>query len=162
MLVLSRRIDQTVIMGENLYSVTVVDVRHDRARLGFDCPPDVAVYRKELFDAIVSDIRGGGTVPAQRPRAASSHGMLALSRHVDESIIIIPYAELVRFADAARRGQPYTMTTVEVMLVEIRSGDTCRIGITAPKSLAVHRKEVADDIKRGVPQNKSDHPVHRQ
>lgn len=36
---------------------------------------------------------------------------------------------------------------VEVTVIEIR-GDRCRIGITAPRTTSVHRKEVADAIRR--------------
>jgi carbon storage regulator len=36
---------------------------------------------------------------------------------------------------------------IEVVIVDIR-GDKVRLGITAPKEVAVHRKEVYDQIKR--------------
>ena len=36
---------------------------------------------------------------------------------------------------------------IEVVVVDIR-GDKVRLGITAPKSITVHRKEVYDQIKR--------------
>ncbi len=36
---------------------------------------------------------------------------------------------------------------IEVVVVDIR-GDKVRLGITAPKSISVHRKEVYDQIKR--------------
>jgi carbon storage regulator len=36
---------------------------------------------------------------------------------------------------------------IEVVVVDIR-GDKVRLGITAPKDISVHRKEVYDQIKR--------------
>lgn len=36
---------------------------------------------------------------------------------------------------------------VEIMIVDIR-GDKVRLGITAPKSIPVHRKEIYDAIQR--------------
>jgi carbon storage regulator len=36
---------------------------------------------------------------------------------------------------------------VEITVVDVR-GDKVRLGITAPKDIAVHRKEVYDAIKR--------------
>jgi carbon storage regulator CsrA len=40
---------------------------------------------------------------------------------------------------------------IEVTLVDIRNKSTlARIGITAPKSIAVHRKEIYDNIKREI------------
>ncbi len=51
MLVLSRRRDESIIIGEDI-QVTVVDIRGDKVRLGIDAPSAVCVHRKELRDAI--------------------------------------------------------------------------------------------------------------
>jgi carbon storage regulator len=56
--------------------------------------------------------------------------MLVLSRQRDESITI---------------GDGDTL--VEVMIVDVR-GDKVRLGITAPKNIPVHRREIYDAIKR--------------
>ena len=53
--------------------------------------------------------------------------MLVLSRQKDESIII--------------------GDDVEVTIVDVR-GDKVRLGITAPKTISVHRKEVYEAIQR--------------
>jgi carbon storage regulator len=53
--------------------------------------------------------------------------MLVLSRQKDESIVI--------------------GDDVEVTIVDVR-GDKVRLGITAPKSISVHRKEVYEAIQR--------------
>ena len=53
--------------------------------------------------------------------------MLVLSRQKDESIII--------------------GDDVEVTIVDVR-GDKVRLGITAPKHISVHRKEVYEAIQR--------------
>jgi carbon storage regulator len=53
--------------------------------------------------------------------------MLVLSRQKDESIMI--------------------GDDVEVTIVDVR-GDKVRLGITAPKSIPVHRREVYEAIKR--------------
>jgi carbon storage regulator len=53
--------------------------------------------------------------------------MLVLSRQKDESIMI---------------GE-----NVEITIVDVR-GDKVRLGITAPKEIPVHRREVFDAIKR--------------
>lgn len=51
MLVLSRSEDQTIMIGDNI-EVTVVDIRPDEVRIGINAPPDIAVHRKEVYDAI--------------------------------------------------------------------------------------------------------------
>ena len=54
--------------------------------------------------------------------------MLVLTRRINESIVI--------------------NDDVSVLVVEVR-GDRVRLGIEAPKNVAVHRKEVYDVIRNG-------------
>ena len=51
MLVLSRRKDESIVIGDNIH-VTIVDIRGDTVRLGITAPKSVLVYRKEIFEAI--------------------------------------------------------------------------------------------------------------
>lgn len=51
MLVLSRRIGESVVIGTDVV-VTVLEVRGDIIRLGIDAPREVAVHRQEVFEAI--------------------------------------------------------------------------------------------------------------
>lgn len=51
MLVLSRRKDESIVIGDNIH-VTVVDIRGDAVRLGITAPKDIPVYRKEIYEAI--------------------------------------------------------------------------------------------------------------
>ncbi len=51
MLVLSRQLDETIMIGAQI-EVTVVDVRGDKVRLGINAPRNVQVHRKEVFEAI--------------------------------------------------------------------------------------------------------------
>lgn len=50
MLVLSRRKNETIVIGDNI-EVTLLDVRGDRVRLGIVAPPEVRVMRQELLRA---------------------------------------------------------------------------------------------------------------
>jgi carbon storage regulator len=58
MLVLSRHRNESVMVGNNV-KITVVDIRGDKVRLGFEAPPDVHVHRQEVFDAIERNIAAG-------------------------------------------------------------------------------------------------------
>ena len=49
MLVLSRKIDETILIGPDI-EVRVVDVRGDKVRLGITAPVRVNIVRKELVD----------------------------------------------------------------------------------------------------------------
>jgi carbon storage regulator len=51
MLVLSRKIGERIVIGDNV-TVVVVDVRGDKIRLGIEAPKDVIVHRQEVYDAI--------------------------------------------------------------------------------------------------------------
>ena len=51
MLVLSRKKNESIVINDNIV-VTVVDVRGDKVRLGFDAPKDVPIHRREVYDAI--------------------------------------------------------------------------------------------------------------
>jgi carbon storage regulator CsrA len=50
-LVLTRRRDESVMIGDDV-EVTVIDIRGDKVRLGVNSPRGMAVYRKEVFEAI--------------------------------------------------------------------------------------------------------------
>ena len=51
MLVLSRRRDESIMIGDSV-KVTIVDVRGDRVKLGIDAPKSIPVHREEIYDAI--------------------------------------------------------------------------------------------------------------
>lgn len=51
MLVLSRKIDQSIIIGDNI-EVQVTRIDGDVVKLGIQAPRSVSVHRKEVFEAI--------------------------------------------------------------------------------------------------------------
>jgi carbon storage regulator len=51
MLVVTRKENQSIIIGDNIV-VTVVAVRGDKVRLGIKAPRSVTVHRAEVLDAI--------------------------------------------------------------------------------------------------------------
>ena len=51
MLVLSRQRDESIIIGDNI-TVTIVDIRGEKVRLGIDAPTEVPVHRREVHEAI--------------------------------------------------------------------------------------------------------------
>ena len=54
MLVLSRRKDETIMIGDDI-EITIVDVRGDTVRMGIKAPRSVSVHRKEIYDAIQAE-----------------------------------------------------------------------------------------------------------
>ncbi len=64
MLVLSRQRDESIMIGDNV-QITIVDIRGDKVRLGIVAPAEVAVHRKEIFDAIQRENRKAAGVTAE-------------------------------------------------------------------------------------------------
>jgi len=58
MLVLSRKKNESIIIRDDIV-VTVVEVRGDKVRLGIDAPREVAVHRREIYEAIKESERVG-------------------------------------------------------------------------------------------------------
>jgi len=51
MLVLSRRVGESVVVGDDV-TITVLDVRGDVIRIGIDAPRSVSVHRAELLQEL--------------------------------------------------------------------------------------------------------------
>jgi carbon storage regulator len=62
MLVLSRRANQSIVIGSDVV-VTVLEVRGDHVRLGIDAPRTVTVHREEVYAEIQRENRSAATVP---------------------------------------------------------------------------------------------------
>ncbi len=54
MLILSRKRDEQIVIADNIV-ITVVDIRGDTVRLGFEAPRDVPIHRQEVFEQIQHD-----------------------------------------------------------------------------------------------------------
>lgn len=51
MLVLSRRIEESIVIGEDI-TITVLAVEGDKVKLGIAAPREIAVLRQELWQAL--------------------------------------------------------------------------------------------------------------
>ncbi len=52
MLTLTRRLDETIVIGDgkDKIEITVREIRRNQVRLGVEAPQHVKIFRKELFD----------------------------------------------------------------------------------------------------------------
>jgi carbon storage regulator len=61
MLVLSRRANQSIVIGSDIV-VTVLEVRGDHVRLGIQAPRTVTVHREEVFAEIQRENRSAAAM----------------------------------------------------------------------------------------------------
>ncbi|MBQ7753988.1 MAG: carbon storage regulator CsrA [Treponema sp.] len=54
MLILSRKIDEKIKIGDNI-TITLIDVHGDQVKIGVEAPKNVKVFRQEVFDAIQNE-----------------------------------------------------------------------------------------------------------
>lgn len=62
MLILTRRVAESLVIGDKV-TVTVLDIKGDRVRIGVNAPRDVIVNREEIFEKT----RRGHQMPRVRP-----------------------------------------------------------------------------------------------
>ncbi len=51
MLVLARKINQSIILNDNI-ELVVLDIQGEQVKLGIKAPRDIKIYRKEIYEAI--------------------------------------------------------------------------------------------------------------
>ena len=54
MLVLSRKVNEEVIIGDNI-SIKIISIQNGIVKLGFEAPQDKVILRGELKDAIIGE-----------------------------------------------------------------------------------------------------------
>ncbi len=60
MLILTRRIGETLIIGDDV-NITVLGVKGNQVRLGINAPKDVSVHREEIYLRIQQEKEGTAT-----------------------------------------------------------------------------------------------------
>lgn len=61
MLVLTRKVHQSIIIGDEI-EVVILEVRGEQVRLGIRAPRNVAVHRKEIFNQIQEETQSASAV----------------------------------------------------------------------------------------------------
>lgn len=64
MLVLTRKRDESIIIGDNI-RVTVVEVRGDQVKLGIEAPRAIPVHREEVYKEIQAENRRAAALSAE-------------------------------------------------------------------------------------------------
>ncbi|HEY8312731.1 MAG TPA: carbon storage regulator CsrA [Candidatus Baltobacteraceae bacterium] len=64
MLVLSRKVNQSIMVGDNV-RVVVVAVDRDQVKLGIEAPREIAVHRSEIYEEIQRSNRTAAGAPPE-------------------------------------------------------------------------------------------------
>lgn len=64
MLVLSRQLDESIMIGDDIV-ITVVDIRGDKVRLGIAAPGQIPVHRQEVYESIQRETMEAAYIEAQ-------------------------------------------------------------------------------------------------
>ena len=125
-LVLTRHLGESIMIGQDI-EIEVVGLRSGTAKIKIMAPRSVAVHRREVFDDIRENPRtiARPDRPEEPATPGKPRGGLVLTRSEFQSIMI--------------------GDDIEIAVVEVRP-TACKLKIAAPRSVAVHRREVFDQI----------------
>lgn len=65
MLILSRKKNESLVINHNI-TVSVVEIRGDKVRLGVTCPKEMSLHRQEVYDAVYRE-QPGTPLPTLAP-----------------------------------------------------------------------------------------------
>ncbi|MFQ5769470.1 MAG: carbon storage regulator CsrA [bacterium] len=56
MLVLTRKLGETIVIGDNIV-IKVVDIHGKQIRLGIEAPTEISIYRGEIYERILAEAK---------------------------------------------------------------------------------------------------------
>jgi carbon storage regulator len=74
-LVLSRKLNQSIMVGDDV-RIVVVAVDRDQVKLGIEAPRDISVHRSEIYEEIQRSNQAAAAVPAPKPEAGVGRATL--------------------------------------------------------------------------------------
>jgi carbon storage regulator len=89
MLVLSRKCEQSLLLGDNIV-VTVLGIEGDRVKLGIEAPRSVAVLRQEVYQQVRSS-NTSAAAPHARPQIQTIAAALRnreIEQHIQQEGIV--------------------------------------------------------------------------
>jgi carbon storage regulator len=63
MLILTRKVGEKLVIGDDVVTVAVLGVKGNQVRIGIAAPPEVQVHREEIYQRILKE-REDGTILA--------------------------------------------------------------------------------------------------
>ncbi len=79
MLVLSRKVNQSIMIGDDIRLV-VVAVDRDQVKIGIEAPRSVSIHRSEIYEEIQRTNRAAAAPPAAAGRPGTARGAVLRPR----------------------------------------------------------------------------------
>ena len=77
MLILSRKIDEKIQIGDNI-TLTIIDIHGEQVKIGVEAPKNIKVFRQEVFEAIQKENKAAAV--EQNNDEAGINAVSALSK----------------------------------------------------------------------------------
>jgi carbon storage regulator len=74
-LVLSRKLNQSIMVGDDV-RIVVVAVDRDQVKLGIEAPRDISVHRSEIYEEIQRSNQAAAAVPALQQESGAGRATL--------------------------------------------------------------------------------------
>ena len=65
MLILSRKVDEQIKIGENI-TITIIEVRGDQVKVGVEAPKSVKVFRQKVYNEIQKENRAAASADTSK------------------------------------------------------------------------------------------------
>jgi carbon storage regulator len=73
MLILTRKVGEMIRIGDQV-TIRVLEVRGSQVRLGMDAPPDVRIFREEVYRALQETPAAESQPPGERTNSERTNG----------------------------------------------------------------------------------------
>jgi carbon storage regulator len=88
MLLISRKKDESLVINDDI-TVTIIEIRGDKVRLGLQVPKHMSVHRREIYEAIMARSDGmSSRTPMPAQKITLTEGQVALLERVRTSIAL--------------------------------------------------------------------------